>query len=162
MRSKLVILPVLVVGTLCSLVAHAGNAQGVAAPETSAPRDQTSTPREAIVTRPTDYKVVDYPWGRLTWYVSKELKNSDTMTVGEALIKPGQVAPRHYHPNCDEVMHVVRGHIVSSLGNRSVEMQAGDTVTIPAGVRHNAKNIGTEDAILAISYSSANREVVGE
>jgi quercetin dioxygenase-like cupin family protein len=35
-------------------------------------------------------------------------------------------------------------------------------VSIPAGVRHNAKNIGTEDAVLAISYSSATRKVVGE
>ena len=41
-------------------------------------------------------------------------------------------------------------------------MSEGDTVSIPAGVRHNARNIGTEDAVLAISFSSAYREAIGE
>jgi len=116
----------------------------------------------AIVVRPADNQVLQYPWGHLTWYVSRELKNSDTMTVGEAVIKPGQENPRHFHPNCDEVLHVIKGHIVQTMGDRSVEMNAGDTVNIPAGIHHNTKNIGTEDAVLAISYSSATRKVVGE
>jgi quercetin dioxygenase-like cupin family protein len=48
------------------------------------------------------------------------------------------------------------------MGDKSVEMRAGDTVNIPAGIRHSAKNIGTEHAVLAISYSSADRQVIGE
>jgi quercetin dioxygenase-like cupin family protein len=44
----------------------------------------------------------------------------------------------------------------------TVEMSAGDTVSIPKGVRHNATNIGDEDAKLSISISTAWREVVGE
>ena len=40
-------------------------------------------------------------------------------------------------------------------------MRAGDVVSIPTGVVHNARNIGTEDAILAISFSSADRLAVG-
>ncbi len=48
------------------------------------------------------------------------------------------------------------------MGTQKVEMTAGDTVSIPTGVRHNARNIGTEDAVLAISFSSAHREVIGE
>ena len=84
------------------------------------------------------------------------------MTVGEAVIKPGQQNPRHYHPNCDEVLHVVRGRILHTMGSRQAEMSTGDTVSIPTGVHHNARNIGTEDAVLAISFSSAHREVIGE
>jgi quercetin dioxygenase-like cupin family protein len=84
------------------------------------------------------------------------------MTVGEAVIKPGQENPRHFHPNCDEVLHVIRGHILQTVGDKSVEMNEGDTVSIPAGIRHNAKNIGTEDAVLAISFSSATRQTIGE
>jgi len=117
---------------------------------------------EAVVSPAKHSQVLPQPWGQLTWYVSRELKNSDTMTVGQAIINPGQENPRHYHPNCDEVLHVVKGHILNSMGDRTVEMFEGDTVTIPAGIHHNAKNLGTEPAILAISYSSADRIAVGE
>jgi quercetin dioxygenase-like cupin family protein len=117
---------------------------------------------DAVVMRAADNKVIEYPWGHLTWYVSRELKNSDTMTVGEAVIKPGQENPRHYHPNCDEVLHVLKGHILHTMGDKSAEMNEGDTVSIPAGIHHNAKNIGKENAVLAISFSSADRQVVGE
>ena len=122
----------------------------------------TRTIKDAIVSRSTDNTVIEYPWGHLTWYVSRELNNSDTMTVGEAVIKPGQENPRHFHPNCDEVLHILKGHILHIMGDKSVEMHEGDTVSIPAGIRHNAKNIGTENAVLAISFSSADRQTVGE
>jgi quercetin dioxygenase-like cupin family protein len=120
------------------------------------------TIEDAVVVRAAGNKVIEYPWGRLTWYVSRELKNSDTMTVGEAVIKPGESNPRHFHPNCDEVLHVLRGRILHTMGDKSLEMQVGDTVSIPAGVHHNAKNIGTEEAVLSISFSSADRQVIGE
>jgi quercetin dioxygenase-like cupin family protein len=117
---------------------------------------------DAVVMRKMDYKVIEYAWGHLTWYVSRSLNNSDTMTVGEAVIKAGQENPRHYHPNCDEVLHVLKGHILHTMGDKSVEMSEGDTVSIPAGIHHNAKNIGTESAVLSISFSSADRQAIGE
>lgn len=117
---------------------------------------------DAVVTRAADRQVIEQTWGKLTWYASGQLGNSESMTVGEAVISPGKANPRHYHPNCDEILHVVRGRILHSMGTQQVEMTAGDTVSIPMGVRHNARNIGTEDAVLAISFSSAHREVIGE
>jgi len=117
---------------------------------------------DAVVTRAADRQVIEQTWGRITWYASGPLGNSATMTVGEAVIRPGQENPRHYHPNCDEILHVMRGRILHSMGTQQVEMTVGDTVSIPPGVRHNARNIGTEDAVLAISFSSAHREVIGE
>lgn len=117
---------------------------------------------KAMVRRLADYKVIAQPWGSLTWYVSGELGNSNTMTVGRAIIKRGQQSPRHLHPNCDEVLHVIEGHIRHTMDDTTVELLAGDTVSIPAGTRHNAANIGTDDAVLEISFSSADRQVVGE
>jgi quercetin dioxygenase-like cupin family protein/type 1 glutamine amidotransferase len=118
--------------------------------------------KDAIVIPAGQAQVLPQPWGQLTWYVSGALKNSDTMTIGQAIINPGQENPRHYHPNCDEVLHVIKGHILHSMGDRTVEMHDGDTVSIPAGVHHNAKNLGTEPAILSISFSSADRIAIGE
>lgn len=117
---------------------------------------------EAVVSTPADYHHEDHPWGKLTWYVSGKLKNSDSMTTGLATIAPGKSNPRHFHPNCDEVLTVLQGHIKHTMNERTVALKAGDTVSIPQGVRHNAVNIGNEPALLAISFSSAWREAVGE
>jgi mannose-6-phosphate isomerase-like protein (cupin superfamily) len=116
----------------------------------------------AIIIRPAQNQVIPQSWGRLSWFASAELGNSETMTIGEASIRPGQENPRHFHPNCDEILRVVKGHILHSIGDHTVDMRAGDTITIPQGVRHNARNLGTEDAVLAISFSSAYRRTVGE
>jgi quercetin dioxygenase-like cupin family protein len=118
---------------------------------------------KSVVVHRGEDKVVPQTWGELTWYVSADQHSSATMTVGKCVLRPGQQNPRHYHPNCDEVLHVLSGTIVQSLEDgRTETMHAGDTVSIPAGVHHSAKNIGTEDAVLFIAFSSAHRQVVGE
>lgn len=116
---------------------------------------------KSTVAKKADNKVVEMPWGQLRWFTSAELKNSRTMTTGMAIIKPGQTNPRHFHPNCDEILHVISGRISHRMNEVTVEMEAGDTVSIPQGVLHNATNIGDTDAVLSISFNSAYREAVG-
>jgi len=102
-------------------------------------------------------------WGELTWYAGRQLANSDDMTVGRCVLNPGKSNPVHSHPNCAEVLVVQAGRIVHTFnGGDEVEMTAGDTITIPAGVKHNARNIGESDADLFIAFSSADRETRGE
>ncbi|MDP3073661.1 MAG: ThuA domain-containing protein [Opitutaceae bacterium] len=129
------------------------------------PKDGIATPAPVVATslvnKKDENKVVAMPWGELRWFTSAEMKNSRTMTTGVAIIKPGQSNPRHFHPNCDEILHVISGKIRHSMNEVTVEMNAGDTVSIPQGVLHNAANIGPENAVLAISFSSAYREAVG-
>lgn len=110
----------------------------------------------------SDVKPEAQPWGKLEWFASRPLGNSSKLTVGQATISPGKQNPVHWHPNCDEVLHVLRGHIMHRVGDKEYEMKAGDTVVIPEGVLHNARNIGTEDAVLAVSFNSADRVAIGE
>jgi quercetin dioxygenase-like cupin family protein len=112
--------------------------------------------------RPESYEVETTEFGRLVWMVSKRLDNSDTMTVGQCHITPGRANPRHYHPNCDEILHVLQGEIEHTLGDEVFRMAAGDTVSIPAHTYHNARNVGTVDAVLQIAFSAADRQTVGE
>jgi mannose-6-phosphate isomerase-like protein (cupin superfamily)/type 1 glutamine amidotransferase len=121
----------------------------------------SATPRRLLLTR-ADALVQPQPWGKLEWLASRELGNSLFMTVGIATINPGKENPVHSHPNCDEILHVLQGHIMNRVGDKEFEMSAGDTVTIPEGTRHNARNIGKEDAILSISYNSPDRIAIGE
>jgi mannose-6-phosphate isomerase-like protein (cupin superfamily) len=116
----------------------------------------------SVVTRSAEAVRLPQPWGELIWYTSAAQKNSQSMTTGLATIRPGHSNPRHLHPNCDEVLRVLSGTIRHTMNEVSVELAAGDTVSIPAGTLHNATNIGPDDAVLAISFSSSNRQVVGE
>lgn len=107
-------------------------------------------------------EVEETDFGRLEWMIAGRLGNSTTMTVGRCYIDPGKANPRHYHPNCDEVLHVLQGTIEHSDGDNLRKMGPGDTISIPAGVLHNARNVGDDQAIFVIVFSSADRQVVGE
>jgi quercetin dioxygenase-like cupin family protein len=119
-------------------------------------------PVKANVAHPDDNVTEEQEWGRLVWMVSGALGNSETMTVGRCFIKPGHANPAHYHPNCDEVLYVLRGRIEHRVDDEYVEMNAGDTISIPTGRIHNARNIGSEEAEFVISFSAPDRQVIGE
>ena len=102
-----------------------------------------------------------FPWGSLTWYANRKLGNSEDMTVGLCRMKPGEGNPRHYHPNCSEILVVIEGKIVHATGETTeAEMGPGDSVTIEPKVWHGARNVGDIDALLFIAFSSADRETV--
>jgi quercetin dioxygenase-like cupin family protein len=108
-------------------------------------------------------KTASFPWGSLTWFASAELGNADGLTVGRCVIRPGKANPRHRHPNCEEVLHVLAGRVAHEIGDGTeAEMGPGDTVTAPAGVPHCARNVGDVDAVLMVCFSSAQRQVLGE
>lgn len=115
-----------------------------------------------MLTKAEAVRVEEQEWGRLEWMVSGALGNSEKLTVGRCYIRPGEQNPRHYHPNCDEVLHVLQGTIVHSIDDETFEMGPGDTVSIPSGAVHNARNVGPDEAIFVIVFSTPDREVVGE
>jgi len=115
----------------------------------------------ALVMGEGDYAVKDFDWGRLTWFASKDLRNSQGLTVGRCEILPGRENPYHAHPNCEEVLHVLAGTIVHRIdGADEVAMGPGDTISVPPSLRHNARNIGEERAVLLVCFSSAERQTV--
>jgi len=106
---------------------------------------------------------IDAEWGGLTWFASRKLGNSEDMTVGKCVIKPGCGNPLHSHPNCSEILTVIEGKISHVIEDgKEVEMEAGDTISIPPNIPHKARNIGTCDAAMYISFDSADREMKRE
>jgi quercetin dioxygenase-like cupin family protein len=101
-------------------------------------------------------------WGCLRWKASGTLGNDAGMTVGLCEIRPGHANPRHHHPNCSEVLHVLQGTIAHTYGDQEVVMAVGDVITVPPGLVHNARNIGAETAVLAIAFNAPDRLTVGE
>ena len=41
-------------------------------------------------------------------------------------------------------------------------MQAGDTISIPLGTMHQARNIGSDEAEFVITFNTADRQAIGE
>jgi quercetin dioxygenase-like cupin family protein len=116
-----------------------------------------------IVRRKSECQVQEFAWGQLTWFASGALGNSTHQTVGRCIIKPGMANPRHTHPNCAEVLVVLQGTIAHELGDGTeCTMQIGDVISVPEQVPHRARNIGADDAVLYISFSSAERQTQGE
>lgn len=116
---------------------------------------------EAIrLARPDQYRVEETPWGKLIWQVSAERGNSEVLTVGRCILDHGQANGRHYHPDCDEVLEVLSGSIIHSWGDKEVPMERGDVISIPAGVVHNARNVGQGTAELLIVFSTGYRTAI--
>ena len=117
----------------------------------------------AIVLRRAEADTVEAAWGSLHWHAGRPQGNSTEMTVGVAIIKAGCANPLHSHPNCSEVLVVLEGRSTHAIENgEEVEMDQGDTITIPATLPHQARNIGAVDAVLLITFSSADRQMVLE
>ena len=106
---------------------------------------------------------LDFDWGNLNWYASGSLGNSSEVTVGTCRLKPGCSNPRHYHPNCTEILVVIQGRIRHTVADGAEsEMNPGDTLTVAPNVWHRATNIGLSEALLFIVFTSADRQTVGE
>jgi quercetin dioxygenase-like cupin family protein len=107
-------------------------------------------------------KRTETEWGSLTWLAGNDIGNAEGLTVGRVVIKAGKSNPRHAHRNCEEVLYLMRGKLAHTVGDSTVVLSAGDVLTVPAGVFHNAVSIGEEDADMIVTYSSAARDFVPE
>jgi quercetin dioxygenase-like cupin family protein len=65
---------------------------------------------------------------------------------------PGVLAPAHSHPG-EEVAHVIQGTLEYQFeGKPPITLKAGDSLFIPAGTVHSAKNVGTGEARELATY----------
>jgi quercetin dioxygenase-like cupin family protein len=101
-----------------------------------------------------------FDWGTLKWLCDGKLFPGAEQTVGLCQILPGCTNPRHYHPNCEEVLHMISGNGRHSFEESSIELRPGMSIRIPVGVAHNMSNTGDEPIVCLISFNTGNRETV--
>lgn len=134
----------------------------------AAPADETAPGRAATIPTEWSGKVTDAAqlpiekssWGTLQWVCNEKLMPVAAQTVGLAMILPGKRNPVHFHPNCEEVLHVISGQGLQSYDGRTIELKPGMTIRIPAKVKHNMVNTGAEPLRTVISFSSGDRQTV--
>jgi quercetin dioxygenase-like cupin family protein len=101
---------------------------------------------------------IDETWGSLTWLASSALGNTDRLTVGRVVIKPGASNPRHYHAACEEVLTLLTGRLEHAVGGETVTLDPGDTIVIPRGVPHSARNVSHVEADMVVAYDTGRRD----
>jgi quercetin dioxygenase-like cupin family protein len=65
---------------------------------------------------------------------------------------PGTTAPAHAHPG-EEIAHVLEGTLEYQIdGNKPVTLRAGQSLFIPAGASHSARNVAAGKASELATY----------
>ena len=125
-------------------------------------KDQTEpSKKNATIVRADTVETTEHEWGRVAFFASGTVGHAQEQSFGRCEIKPGRSLPKHYHPNCSEVVHVAQGIITHTIEDDRIEtLREGDTVIVPRNFAHQAINIGDETAVLLISFSAPTREFV--
>lgn len=90
-------------------------------------------------------------WGTLGWLSHPPATGAQQLTVIDVHLTPGGGHNFHKHPDQEEVIFVVEGHVEQWLDQQKQILQPGDSVFIPADMVHASFNVGTGDAhLLAI------------
>jgi quercetin dioxygenase-like cupin family protein len=87
-----------------------------------------------------------------------DLLKSDIDVPGHEVVQvrvdfaPGVLAPSHTHPG-EEIAFVIEGTLEYQLeGRQPVTLKAGESLFIPTGVAHSAKNVGSGKASELATY----------
>jgi len=85
--------------------------------------------------------------------VQQDLSVPDRETIQVRVdFDPGAFAPKHSHPG-EEIAHVLQGTLEYQLGDQpTVTLRAGDSLFIPAGTAHSARNVGSGKASELATY----------
>jgi mannose-6-phosphate isomerase-like protein (cupin superfamily) len=65
----------------------------------------------------------------------------------------------HFHPNSDETFLVIEGRLSIEFESGSLELDPGQLLTIPRGVRHRTRPVGARSVNL--TFELAQAETVG-
>jgi quercetin dioxygenase-like cupin family protein len=102
----------------------------------------------------------EFEWGSIEWLVNADLVPGAEITVGLVEIAPGMNNPLHFHPNCEEVLHLLEGQLDHRIGDDVLSLTAGSTIHVPRGVLHQATNTGADVARMVVAYPTGHREMV--
>jgi quercetin dioxygenase-like cupin family protein len=112
------------------------------------------------VTSTNDTQAAAFPWGAIRWLHSGSINKDAEQTFGQVVIEAGKENPRHYHPNCEEILYVLSGTCEHTYGDDTYDLGPGDSIIVPEGVIHHAVNKSWEPLRAIISFSSGDRQTV--
>ena len=84
----------------------------------------------------------------------------ERQSLAEATVRPGAATMAHSHPNTEEIYYILSGYGEMAVESERRNVGPGDAIGIPAGHRHQIRNVGDEDLVLlcccAPAYTDAD------
>jgi mannose-6-phosphate isomerase-like protein (cupin superfamily) len=94
---------------------------------------------------------------RITFRETAADTGGELLSFDLELSPDGHVPGKHVHPEQEERFEVVSGTMRFRMGRKTVVAEAGDVVTVPAGVAHKFANGGDKTAIVRVEVRPALR-----
>jgi mannose-6-phosphate isomerase-like protein (cupin superfamily) len=92
---------------------------------------------------------------RITFRKTAADTNGELLEIDLELAPDGKVPGKHVHPKQEERFEVLSGTMKFKMGLKTVIAEAGDVVTVPAGVSHKFSNGGDEVAHVRVQVRPA-------
>jgi quercetin dioxygenase-like cupin family protein len=88
-------------------------------------------------------EAVEIPWrpGYRVWRLAGEEQGIGCAAT-LALVEPGAGAPLHLHEDADEILILLEGRLEVRLGEERRIVEAGSTISVPAGLPHGFTALG--------------------
>ena len=109
----------------------------------------------AFVSAPGEGRTVRPPVGESLTFKARDEQTGGALTAFESAPGPGEGPPLHLHPDQDEVIYVLAGHLRVRLEETIHEAPAGSFVFIPRDVPHTWQNTGDDPARLLVLFAPA-------
>ncbi len=87
---------------------------------------------------------------------------SERTTAGLYWLAPGQEGAPDVHPSSDEIYYVAEGRGSLQLDDDHYEVEKGQAIFVPAGVRHTSRNTGSEPLCYFFAYVPRPPEMANE
>ncbi|MBP3446752.1 MAG: cupin domain-containing protein [Clostridia bacterium] len=87
-------------------------------------------------------------------FVSAAEMNDKGRLLGKIILEPGSSIGYHIHEHDAEIFHIIKGIAQYTDGDKTVTVNAGDTMVCPTGTGHSIANEGDEtvELIAVIVY----------
>lgn len=89
-----------------------------------------------------------YTWGNNSdgWHLLK----SDSLSVIQERVSPGENEQRHYHNNAQQFFYILSGVAHIEISGEVYEVSRGSGLHVPAGAPHQLMNKGNIDLIFLV------------
>ena len=94
------------------------------------------------------------PGDRMTFLITGA-ETGGAFFMAEVSVAPGGGPPPHIHSREDESFYVQQGTLAVQVGDKALNVSAGDFVHMPRGTAHSFKNLGNETTKLLMVATPA-------